>query len=387
MVSLMSEYSRALAWASATVAKKGLLMNRHDGNVAFKCTYNDGGAKGFVGFGGTCSDGNILRNVKTHPRRWCSAPANDCRRFHDRGFKGGRPVHPCYESEIAKRWRFGPGTYHSEKRDGKPIPMRHAQVGKVALLTTRHPDFDFENDRIVFGVYEIERVRADSDGLNWIEGSAEHAIRLSDGVALALPYWDFRNLGPEDRPDWRTGLFRYLSDQEVTNFLHALNSHLWSAQHRAVLERLLACCGNLEPESLGSRVMTKAMEAALKRKYGLGGEGERHRALKQFIANHPERLGLGSGRGTVEHPFVTGDRVDVSVDLADGGHCVVEIEVEGESTGIGAHQALKYRALRAGELDLTELPHACLVAYSIPQHVKEFCKRHGVSALEIQPEQ
>ena len=25
-------------------------MNGHDGNVAFKCTYNDGGAKGFVGF-------------------------------------------------------------------------------------------------------------------------------------------------------------------------------------------------------------------------------------------------------------------------------------------------------------------------------------------------
>ena len=66
---------------------------------------------------------------------------------------------------------------------------------------------------------------------------------------------------------------------------------------------------------------------------------------------------------------------------------LVEIEVEGKSTRIGAHQALKYRALRAGELDASELPHACLVAYSIPQHVKEFCGRHGVSALEIQPEQ
>ena len=39
-------------------------MNGHDGNVAFKCTYNDGRAKGFVGFIGTCSDGNILRNVQ-----------------------------------------------------------------------------------------------------------------------------------------------------------------------------------------------------------------------------------------------------------------------------------------------------------------------------------
>ena len=76
--------------------------------------------------------------------------------------------------------------------------------------------------------------------------------------------------------------------------------------------------------------------------------------------------------------------MDVSIDLANGEYCVVEIE--GESTRIGVHQALKYRALRAGELDSTELPHACLVAYSIPQHVKDFCERHGVLALEIRPD-
>ena len=39
-------------------------MNGHDGNVAFKCTYNDGGDRGF---GGTCSNENIRRNVKTSP--------------------------------------------------------------------------------------------------------------------------------------------------------------------------------------------------------------------------------------------------------------------------------------------------------------------------------
>ena len=83
---------------------------------------------------------------------------------------------------------------------------------------------------------------------------------------------------------------------------------------------------------------------------------------------------------------MTGDRVDVSIDLTSGEHCVVEIEVEGDSTMIGANQALKCRALRAGELDATELSHACLVAYSIPQYVRNFCERHGVLALEIQPE-
>ncbi len=94
-------------------------------------------------------------------------------------------------------------------------------------------------------------------------------------------------------------------------------------------------------------------------------------------------LNMGPGVGTPEHGFVTGDRVDVVVDLANGESCAVEIEVEGQSTMVGAHQALKHRALRAGELDNLRLPHAFLVAYSIPDNVMAFCERHGVTALEF----
>lgn len=361
-------------------------MNEYDGNVAFKCTYNDGGDSAFVGFGGTCSDGNILRNVRTKKRRWCSAPSNPCRQFCDKEFRGARPQRPCYESEIIGRWRFGPGTYQTENRYGEPIPMKHARVGRVALLTTRHPDHDVEEQRIVFGVYKIEQVSRDDSGQIWIEGSAENAIRLTKSAALALPFWSFKKLGPDAKPDWRTGLFRYISDQEVTNFLHALYLRLRSPQDRTSLENLLACCGSLDAEVDSHGESSDAPESDLMEKYGPGGEGERHRVLKNFIADHPEQLGLGRGKATVEHRFVTGDRVDVSVVLENGEHCVVEIELQGESTSVGAHQALKYRALCAGELDTTELPHACLVAYSIPKQVKDFCKRHGVSALEIWPE-
>ena len=362
-------------------------MKTYDGNVVFKCTYNDGGDWGFVGFDGTCSDGTIFRNVKTNPRRWCSAPSNECRIFCDKGFRGRRPHHPCYESQIIGHWRFGPGTYQSKKRNGEPIPIKHAQIGKVALLTTRHPSHDAEKQRIVFGVYRIDRVSRDESGQMWIEGNANHAVRLSKDAALALPYWKFKKLAPDRKPDWRTGLFRYMSDQEVTNFLHALDGRLQRPRDRIVLEELLACCGNLDPELVTDEANGDVSESDLMQKYGPGGEGKRHRDLKQFVADHPECLDLGKAiKAAVEHRFVTGDRVDISIALANGKHCVVEIEVEGEATRIGAHQALKYRALRAGQLDSTELPQACLVAYSIPQHVKDFCARHGVSALEIQPE-
>jgi len=361
-------------------------MSEHDGNVAFKCTYNDGGSKGFVGFEGTCSLDNIKRNVKgEHRRRWCSSPSCLCRQFWDNGFRGRRPQYPCYESEIIEHWRFGPGVYHSEDRDGDPIPMKHAQVGKVALLTTRHPECDTEVERIVFGVYRIDRISEDEDGVIWVEGSADTAIRLSENAAFALPYWTFKRRRKGTSVAWGTGLFRYLSDQEVTNFLHALRPLLPSARDRTVLEELLKCCGGLDPERVAEEADGEVPESALKQKYGPGGEGEPHRALKQFIADHPEHLGLGRGKGRVEHRFVTGDRVDVSIGLASGEHCVVEVEVEGESTLVGAHQALKYRALRAGELDTRKLPHAFLVAYSIPKSVKKFCTRHGVTALEIKP--
>ena len=124
--------------------------------------------------------------------------------------------------------------------------------------------------------------------------------------------------------------------------------------------------------------------ADLKLKYGPGGEGTRHRNLKELISRNPDMLNLGSGDATVEHRFMTGDRVDVWIKLESGEHCVVEIELEGyQSTLTGAHQALKYRALLAAQLDTIRLPHAFLVAYSIPRSIKEFCERHGVVALEI----
>lgn len=359
-------------------------MNGHDGNVAFKCTYNDGGDRGFVGFGGTCSNGNILRNVKEQ-RRWCSHEVNACRQFCDNGFRGQRPRHPCDESHIIDRWRFGPGTDLVEDGVGEPRSIPHAQEEKVVLLTTRHPERDSEPERIVFGVYKIVGISAEANGEIFLQGSADSAIRLSETAAFALPYWRFKT-HPNGGPAWGTGLFRYISDQEVTNFIHAMYPHLRSARDRTVLEALLECCGNLAPEPVAEEVNGEATKSALKEKYGPGGEGEPHRVLKQLIADQPERLGLGRGKcAVVEHRFVTGDRVDVSIELANGEHCVVEIEVEGESTRIGAHQALKYRALRAGQLDSTVPPHACLVAYSIPQQVKDSCKRHDVSALEIQP--
>ncbi len=360
-------------------------MDEHDGNVAFKCNYNDGGHRGFDG---TCSKKNIKRHVRAGRDIWCTHMDNRCRQFYENDFQSIKPKHPCYESQIFENWKFGAGTY-TKKKSGGPIPIKSAKPGKVALLTTRHPRDDSEERRIVFGIFEICRIDKSDDGETWLAGNPEHAIRVPKAAARALPYWDFKKRPSSGKPRWGSLLFRYISDQEVTKFLHALFPRLQSPRDRVVLERLLECCGNLEPENAASNMNQEVPAADLEPKYGPGGEGKPHRTLKEYVARHPEVLRLGPGRASVEHGFVTGDRVDVSIEFDSGEHCVVEIEVEGQhSTLVGAHQALKYQALRAAELDDgTEPPHACLVAYRIPLSTREFCERHGVRALEIDPNQ
>ena len=82
--------------------------------------------------------------------------------------------------------------YRSGDRTGKPLPMRHARKGKVALLTTRHPDHDSEAQRIVFGIFKIIKL-TDNDGEEiQLKGNPNSAIRLPEAAMLSLPYWDFK---------------------------------------------------------------------------------------------------------------------------------------------------------------------------------------------------
>lgn len=95
-----------------------------------------------------------------------------------------------------------------------------------------------------------------------------------------------------------------------------------------------------------------------------GGESEAHRLLKLYIAERPHLLGLSpAARPTVEHSFMTGDRVDVLFDNHGPRRSVVEIELDGErNLEVGVHQAIKYRALAAAA-DRFELGDPTVRAY------------------------
>ena len=352
-------------------------------NVAFKCTCNDGGNRDFVGFEGTGTIENIKRNVSERPRVWCSQPGNLAASFSGMVSRAVIPTTPATRAGFSQSGDMGREYSITAIGLVTPIPMNLGDIGDVALLTMRLPDYDAEPWRMVCGAFEIVgRTQQEGDPI-WLHGDPETAIRLPRSAALALPYWRFKAFPGNGQPTWGSGLFRSITDQEVSNFLHALRPFLQSPRDRMVLEHLLECCGNL-PRDPGQENRGVTIPGAdTKEKYGPGGEGEPRRQLKNFIADNPHLLNMGPGVGTTEHRFVTGDRVDVVVDLVDGQSCVVEVEVEGQSTMVGAHQALKYRALRAGELDNGQRPYAFLVAYSIPNNVMAFCERRGVQALEF----
>jgi len=101
---------------------------KEDGNIAFKCNWNDKYYKA------PCSLSAYHLNI-LQGRAWCSSPLNKCREF---GSEVNLKNYPCYESIALKEMFFAAGYDHT----GEKLQPRHiysAKVGRMALLTTRPP--------------------------------------------------------------------------------------------------------------------------------------------------------------------------------------------------------------------------------------------------------
>ena len=116
-----------------------------------------------------------------------------------------------------------------------------------------------------------------------------------------------------------------------------------------------------------------------------GGEGEEHRRLKELVAGEPKLIGLPArSKATVEHSFLSGDRVDVKFDLPNGEAVVVEVETIIPLPG--AHQAVKYRALL--EVERFEAlgsgrVEAILVAHGFDAETRALAMKYGIRLVEL----
>ena len=347
-------------------------------SVALKVTFNDGGADegGLIGYRGVCSPRTMLHNVKEKKRVNCCREDGLCRKFVDGGLVGKKPTLAnktpwCYESTLLKDgapWRFGSGKYHNGPRTGEAMAITGLQEGDFAFLTTVAPGAD-ESQRFVFALYRVGLIDPDDEWGNFITSDQLMEHKLPDSVARSLLYWDY-NANRSGGPLWGSGLFRYLGEAATNRLLADFMGLLGNTSDR---DRLYG--------SLGGKVSPTTARTA---GYGGGGEGEAHRELKLRVAADSTLIGLpADAKVSVEHSFKSGDRVDLLFEY-EGRSTVVEIETT--VTLPGAHQCIKYRALREAELGLAigvAEVEAVLVANSFDQPTIDFASQYGIRLVQL----
>lgn len=349
-------------------------------SVAFKCTYNDGGEDVLVGFSDTCSEANIIRNVQ-NSRVWCSSLECACRHYYDRERKGPKPQEPCYESVLFREWRYGGGAYHTGVKAGTPIHLNNVEIGKFAILTTRFPD-QHESERRIVGLFQIGKIEENPETV--VTATPDSRIRLPLEEAKELYFWAYLNTNT-GMPDWRTGLFRYLEDEQVHRILTDVAETVRDENTKTTIKKLITQeFGDISPPPakgcLPDRSVNRSLKIAKLRKYGPGGEGEAHKKLKKWLSENPDKIGLTNiEKVEIEHRFLSGDLADLVFAHEAGKYTVVEVETNDPLPG--AHQAIKYRALVCAEKNFpldTDKINAVLVAWEIPDEVKLFCKKYEV---------
>ena len=348
--------------------------------LAFKVTYNDGGAcGGLIGYRGVCSEQIIVRNVEVDRRTWCSDPNNECRQYCDSGRVGRRPkVGVCYESELLSRkpFKFWTGIYRTGQRAGEPIPIDAEKLAKgdIVLLTTRAPERP-EQDRIIFGCYRVGNVGIDDERGNYVESDGTMDLVLPDDIARQCRYWAYQRRNRDGSTSWGAGLFRYLDRECTARFIEDLVHRLGDSSERDTLVRALGDVLEIKPPRPEPRSSSGRG----------GGEGDEHLRLKNLVAAKPELIGLPvASTATIEYGFLSGDRVDIKFDLPNGNAAVVEIETIVPLPG--AHQAVKYRALleveRSEKLGSGHV-EAILVAHVFNAETRELAKKYGIKLVQL----
>ena len=350
-------------------------------DVALKATYNDGGDGDFIGFKGVCSRDVIVNNMSTVN---CSLKDNPCRIFFDSGLKGSKPIHNdhCYESKLFIDWKFGAGMYHNGNKKGQPIPIKRVRPGDLAIVTTRPPG-QKEEERIIVGIYKIDQIDNSAQGKMGTLLVADKYSRLELGkeIASQMKFWDYHKPVIGNRKEWHEGLFRYLDSNETDAILKALQQVLVDDHSKEILKSLRQT--SVIGTTSSSAPLDKTVKEVLRRrKYGPRGEGKEHKQLKEWMANHPDFLGLKGVDETQveEHRFPSNDLPDIVFKLQNGW-AVVEIETYDPLPG--AYQAIKYKSLLCAEqnLDLDdENVTSFLVAYDIPKDIENFCERYQIKS-------
>ncbi|HAK11639.1 MAG TPA: hypothetical protein DIW54_00920 [Chitinophagaceae bacterium] len=354
-------------------------------HIACNLIYNDGNENSFVGFNGRCSIQNIIYNVKKNSSRWCNQKDCSCYKFYNSGFKSKAKDYPCNESRVFSNWEWSAG---AKFKDKEAIKMRKVGQNKIAILTTCFANTD-ERDRKIVGFFKIESI---NDENNLVTASKEYRIKLTVDEAKQMNFWSYyQNPESPKKIVWSQPRFRYLDDIQIAAILHDLLFIVSNAKQKSTIRNLLQTdftdYFEVRPQIPCALKVNNVINAALQKKYGKGGESKEHKKLKEFVAENPERIGIRKieVKPFIEHPFVSGDIVDILFEPINNGiNTVVEIELDNVIPGI--HQAIKYRALRCSQLglELTDKKvKAIVVAWTFKEDEKKLCEKYNIDYYEI----
>ena len=213
-------------------------------NVAFKCTFCDGGkSHKQVGFAGVCSKAMIEYNIKVAKHTWCRDIDCSCRHYIEGEIKYNQidaDNWPCYESPMLIEWRAAAGVVQNGERRGQPIKMKDVRANSLCVLTTREPETP-EEDRFVFGVFLVDEANeGDSNEPGYVSTESEFKLSLTPNEAHQILFWKYySNENMSEKPFWGTGLFRYIDARLSAQILRDIAEVKRSTADEKLATRLL----------------------------------------------------------------------------------------------------------------------------------------------------
>lgn len=224
--------------------KKLKKINRE--NVAFKCTYCDGGKnQDRVGFFGPCSKENMEYNINKEKHVWCSLgskckdflngtiPYSDVEKEYDK-------CELCYESVMLKNWVAGAGTIQTGINKGRPMKLEKVQLNSLAVLTTRLPN-EPEEKRFIFAVFLVDDAyEGDNRESGYVTTKSKWKMVLKPEEANKILFWNY--YACPNAPEvikFGSGLHRYLSDMQAAQILKDIVDVKTDKQEKAFAEEFL----------------------------------------------------------------------------------------------------------------------------------------------------
>ncbi|MFC1510053.1 hypothetical protein ACFL49_00115 [Candidatus Omnitrophota bacterium] len=181
-----------------------------DGNVAFKCNWND------RNYMAPCSEEACEFNINEGRAR-CNILDRKCLEYPKEVTLDNCP---CYESIALKEMYFAAGWDQSKVKE-QPRHIHSVRLNKMAILTTRPPGFE-EKDRLIIACLFIERVEDDPGQETEIYGDKTKSL-IIDYDKVKIRFWDYyKNAEAQDLILWASGLFRYVTDEAVLNILNGI---------------------------------------------------------------------------------------------------------------------------------------------------------------------